>query len=172
MFALGVVFGLSWSGVSQFVVPIRGTREFALSRSGISWLLAMAQVIDLLVLLPVGRLADRLGRGLVLGIVSVVLGLGTLGVGLGSYPWFAIGCACLGLGLAGWMLPLSVIREHTPVTRLAWRTGLYRVGVDGAISLGPLVCGLLGPAGERVFLTSIGAAGLSLGARLLWRPRA
>ncbi len=172
MFALGVVFGLSWSGVSQFVVPIRGTREFALSRSGISWLLAMAQVIDLLVLLPVGRLADRLGRGLVLGIVSVVLGLGTLGVGLGSYPWFAIGCACLGLGLAGWMLPLSVIREHTPVTRLAWRTGLYRVGVDGAIFLGPLVCGLLGPAGERVFLTSIGAAGLSLGARLLWRPRA
>lgn len=170
MFGAGIVFALSWSAVSAFVVPIRGTREFGLSRTGISWLLAMAQVIDLAILIPVGRLADRMGRGLVLGTVSVVLGLGTLGVGLGSYPWFALGCACFGLGLAGWMLPLGVIREHTPVARLAWRTGLYRVGVDSAIFLGPLVAGVLEGAGQRVFLAFIGGGALLLGARLVWRP--
>ena len=170
MFSAGVVFALSWSAVSAFVIPIRGTREFGLSRTGISWLLAMAQVIDLAILIPVGRLADRMGRGLVLGAVSVVLGLGTLGVGLGSFPWFALGCACFGLGLAGWMLPLGVIREHTPVTRLAWRTGLYRVGVDSAIFLGPLVAGVLEGAGQRVFLAFIGGGALLLGARLVWRP--
>jgi len=170
MFGAGIVFALSWSAVSAFVIPIRGTREFGLSRTGISWLLAMAQVIDLAVLIPVGRLADRMGRGLVLGTVSVVLGLGTLGVGLGSFPWFALGCACFGLGLAGWMLPLGVIREHTPVARLAWRTGLYRVGVDSAIFLGPLVAGVLEGAGQRVFLAFIGGGALLLGARLVWRP--
>jgi MFS family permease len=170
MFSAGIVFALSWSAVSAFVIPIRGTREFGLSRTGISWLLAMAQVIDLAVLIPVGRLADRVGRGLVLGAVSVVLGLGTLGVGLGSFAWFALGCACFGLGLAGWMLPLGVIREHTPVTRLAWRTGLYRVGVDSAIFLGPLVAGVLEGAGQRVFLAFIGGGALLLGARLVWRP--
>jgi MFS family permease len=170
MFGAGIVFAMSWSAVSGFVVPIRGTREFGLSRTGISWLLAMAQIIDLVFLLPVGRVADRMGRGVVLGAVSVVLGLGTIGVGLGSFPWFAAGCACFGLGLAGWMLPLGVIREHTPVARLAWRTGLYRVGVDSAIFLGPFVAGVVGRAGEGIFLALIGAAALALGARLLWRP--
>jgi len=170
MFGAGIVFALSWSAVSAFVIPIRGTREFGLSRTGISWLLAMAQVIDLVVLIPVGRFADRMGRGLVLGAVSIVLGLGTLGVGLGSFPWFALGCACFGLGLAGWMLPLGVIREHTPVAQLAWRTGLYRVGVDSAIFLGPLVAGVLEGGGQQLFLAFIGCAALLLGARLVWRP--
>jgi MFS family permease len=170
MFAVGIIFALAWAGVSQFVVPIRGARDFGLSRTGISWLLAAAQSLDLLVLLPVGRLADRVGRGLVLGVVAVILGLGAIGVGLGSFVWFAFGCICLGLALAGWMLPLGVIREHTPMARLAWTTGLYRVGVDGASFLGPFICGLLGPSGESVFLTAIGVTGLALGARLLWRP--
>ena len=170
MFSAGIVFALSWSAVSAFVIPIRGTREFGLSRTGISWLLAMAQVIDLAVLIPGGRLADRVGRGLVLGAVCVALGLGTLGVGLGSFPWFALGCAFFGLGLGGWMLPLGVIREHTPVARLAWRTGLYRVGVDSAIFLGPLVAGVLEGGGQRVFLAVIGGGAVLLGARFIWRP--
>jgi len=170
MFGAGIVFALSWSAVSGFVVPIRATREFGLSRTGISWLLAMAQVIDLAFLLPVGRAADRMGRRVVLGAVTVVLGLGTICVGLGSFPWFAAGCACFGLGLAGWMLPLGVIREHTPVARLAWRTGLYRVGVDSAIFLGPFVAGIVGRNGEGIFLALIGGAAMALGARLLWRP--
>jgi len=170
MFGVGIIFALGWSGVSQFVVPIRGARDFGLSRTGISWLLAAAQSLDLLVLLPVGRLADRVGRGLVLGMVAVILGFGAIGVGLGSFVWFAFGCICLGLALAGLMLPLGVIREHTPLARLAWTTGVYRVGVDGASFLGPFICGFLGPAGEAVFLAAIGVTGLGLGARLLWRP--
>ena len=62
------------------------------------------------------------------------------------------------------------IREHTPVSRLAWRTGVYRVGVDSAMFLGPLVAGVLGRDGEGIFLALIGAAALALGARLVWRP--
>ena len=170
MFGAGTLFALSWSSVSAFVIPIRGTREFGLSRTGISWLLAMAQVIDLAVLIPVGRLADRVGRGLVLGAVCIALGLGTIGVGLGSFPLFALGCACFGLGSGGWMLPLGVIREHTPVSRLAWRTGLYRVAVDSAIFLGPLVAGILEGGGQQVFLALIGGVALLLGARFIWRP--
>lgn len=169
MFSVGILFALTWSSVSGFVVPVRGTREFGLTRTGISWLLGMAQALDLAALIPVGRLADRLGHGLILGTSSALLGLGTLGVGLGSFPFFALGCACLGLGLAGWMLPLGVIREHTPVGRLAWRTGLYRVGVDSAIFLGPLAAGLVGPGGESVFLGIVGGGALALGARLMWR---
>src|SRR5262249_42456687 len=69
MFAVGVVMALSWSSVSQFLIPLRGTREFGLDRAGVSRLLAMSQFVDLLVLLPVGWLADRLGRVPVMAVV-------------------------------------------------------------------------------------------------------
>jgi len=166
MFVLGVVMALGWSAVSQFVIPLRGTREFGLDRAGISGLLSLAQLVDLIVLLPVGWLADRIGRPPVLTGVAVILGLGLLAVGLGSLPLLVVGCALFGLGMAGWMLPLGVIREHTDVARLGWRTGAYRVGVDGAIFLGPLICGVLGPVHTPLFIAVVGLAALAIAMRL------
>ena len=166
MFALGVIMALAWSAVSQFVIPLRGTREFGLDRAGISGLLSLAQILDLAVLLPVGWLADRVGRPPVLVGVAAVLGVGLFTVGLGSLPFMMVGCALFGLGMAGWMLPLGVIREHTDVRRLGWRTGVYRVGVDGAIFLGPLLCGVLGEAHTPIFIVLVGLASLAIAARL------
>jgi MFS family permease len=166
MFALGVVMALAWSAVAQFVIPLRGTREFGLERAGISGLLSLAQLIDLLVLLPVGWLADRVGRPPVLVGVAAVLGVALLAVGVGSLPMMAVGAALFGLGMAGWMLPLGVIREHTDLARLGWRTGVYRVGVDGAIFLGPLICGVLGEARTPYFIALVGAAAFAIAVRL------
>jgi MFS transporter, AAHS family, 4-hydroxybenzoate transporter len=169
MLALGVIMALAWSAVSQFVIPLRGTREFGLDRAGVSALLSLAQLVDLAVLLPVGWLADRVGRPPVLVAVAVALGVGLFAVGLGSLPLVGLGCALFGLGMAGWMLPLGVIREHTDVTRLGWRTGVYRVGVDGAIFLGPLICGVLGEAHTPIFIALVGVAAFAIAGRL-WRP--
>ena len=169
MFVVGALMALSWSSVSQFLMPLRGTREFGLDRAGVSRLLAMAQLVDLAALLPVGWLADRVGRVPVLAAVAIVMGVGTLSVGLGSFALFAVGCALFGLGMAGWMLPLGVIREHTERGRLAWWTGLYRLGADAAAFLGPLICGLLGAANTGAFVALVGVAAVGVGARLLWR---
>jgi len=167
MFAVGIVLALAWSAVTQFLLPLRGTREFGLDRGGVSRLLILAQLVDLVALLPVGRLADGLGRVPVLGFVLVMLGLGTTAVGLGSFPWFVAGCAFFGLGLAGWMLPVGVIREHTRAEHLAWRMGLYRVGVDAAMFLGPFASGLLGEEHAGIFVTAVGGLALVVGGRLL-----
>jgi MFS family permease len=169
MFAVGAVMGLSWSSVSQFLIPLRGTREFGLDRAGISRLLTLAHLVDLVVLLPVGWLADRMGRVPVLGLVLALLGLGTLGTGVGSLTHFIAGSLLFGLGLAGWMLPLGVIRAHIEPGTLAWRTGLYRVGVDATSFVGPLICGVLGEAHAGVFIGLVGLAAVGLAARLLWR---
>ncbi len=169
MFAVGAIMALSWSSVSQFIVPLRGTREFGLDRAGVSWMLGLAQLVDLIALLPVGWLADRAGRLPVLAAVSAVLGLGTWGVGLGPFPFFASGCVLFGLGLAGWMLPLGVIRQYTTLGGLAWRTGLYRMGVDAAIFLGPLICGFLGEDGTGVFVGLVGLAALATAGQICWR---
>jgi MFS family permease len=170
MFAVGIVLALAWSAVSQFLLPLRGTREFSLDRGGVSRMLMLAQLVDLVALLPVGRLADSLGRTPVLGVVLVVLGLGTAAVGLGSFPWFVTGCACFGFGLAGWMLPVGVIREHTRSEHLAWRMGLYRVGVDAAMFFGPFASGLLGEANAGIFVTAVGGLALAVGGRVLLTP--
>jgi len=128
--------------------------------------------MDLVALLPVGRLADRLGRAPVLGVVMVMLGLGTAAIGLGSLPWFVAGCACFGFGLAGWMLPVGIIREHTRPEALAWRMGLYRVGVDAAMFLGPFASGLLGEENARVFVAAVGVLALVVGGHVLFSPAA
>ena len=172
MFTAGIVLALAWSSVSQFLLPLRGTREFGLDGGGISALLMLAQVVDIVALLPVGRFADGLGRIPVLGFVIVALGLGTAAVGLGSFPWFVAGCVGFGLGLAGWMLPVGVIREHTRAEVLAWRMGLYRVGVDAAMFLGPFASGLLGEENAGIFVTAVGGLALLVGGRLLLSPSA
>jgi MFS family permease len=170
MFAAGIVLALAWSAVSQFLLPLRGAREFSLDRGGVSGLLILAQLVDLVALLPVGRLADGLGRTPVLGFVVVVLGLGTAAVGLGSFLWFVAGCACFGFGLAGWMLPVGLIREHTRAEHLAWRMGLYRVGVDAAMFFGPFASGLLGEESAGIFVAAVGALALIVGGLLLFTP--
>jgi hypothetical protein len=53
------------------------------------------------------------------------------------------GCALFGLGMAGWMLPLGVLRAATPASRVAWRAALYRVCVDGGMFIGPFASGLV-----------------------------
>ena len=171
MFGVGIVFALAWSSVSQFLLPVRGTRAFGLDRGGISQLLAISQVVDLLVLLPVGRLADRVGHRRVLSVVTALLGLGTLAVGAGSYPWLVAGCVGFGLGLAGWMLPLGVVREHTPREHLGWWTGLYRLCIDAAIFLGPVVSGALGERGAGAFVSGVGLAAIALAVQVSPRPR-
>jgi MFS family permease len=169
MFGIGALMALAWASVSQFLVPLRGSREFGLDRGGVSMLLATSHLVDLAVLLPVGWLADRVGRLLVLGGLTVCVGFAVWGAGLGALPLFILGCVLLGVGMAGWMLPLGIIREHTPLQMLAWRTGLYRVGVDAAAFLGPLICGVLGESHTTVFIVLLGAAALALGGRVLWR---
>jgi len=172
MFSVGALMALAWASISQFLIPLRGAREFGLDRGGVSILLATSHLVDLAVLLPVGWLADRVGRLLVLGGMTVVVGFAAWGAGLGALPLFIAGCVLLGVGMAGWMLPLGIIREHTPLRMLAWRTGLYRVGVDAAAFLGPLICGVLGELHTTVFIAILGAAALALGGRLLWRALA
>src|SRR5262249_62047553 len=105
MVGIGALMALAWASISQFLIPLRGAREFGLDRGGVSMLLATSHLVDLAVLLPVGWLADRVGRLLVLGGLTVCVGFAVWGAGLGGLPLFITGCVVLGVGMAGWVLP-------------------------------------------------------------------
>lgn len=153
-FATGAVIALTWSALGQFILPLRAAREFDLPRTGVSLLLAIPQVVDVMLLLPIGALADRRSRARVLGTVLLVLAVGIVAVAFGSLPWVIAGCVLFGVGLAAWMLPVGLINRDSPPSRVAWRTALYRVGVDSGVFLGPVLSGVLA---ERGVLSLVGS---------------
>ncbi len=142
-FAAGGVIAIAYSTLEHFVIPLRGDREFELTRNGIAGLLMTVQIFDIASLLPIGALSDRYGAPRVLGLMLLLFGTGAALVAFGDLPALVIGCALFGLGMSAWTLPLSVLRGETPPERIGWRTGFYRVGVDGGMFLGPFVSGLL-----------------------------
>ena len=74
-----------------------------------------------------------------------------------------------GLGMAGWMLPVGLLRSATPASQVAWRTGVFRVCVDGGMFLGPFASGLLGAAHARVLPATLTGTLLLVGLTLLVR---
>ena len=171
-FAAGATIALTYTTVEQFLLPLRASRELGLGRSGISYLLMTAQLADLLTLLPVGLLADRRGVGRVLGLVLFAFAVGAILIGFGTLPLMALGCASLGLGMAGWMLPLGVVRSVTPPERIGWLIALYRVSVDAGMFLGPFVSGVLGLARAGILPVLLAAILAVIALGLLRHPGA
>ncbi len=168
-FAAGGAIALAYATLEQFLIPVRGSREFGLDRAGIARLLMVAQVCDTLALLPLGALADRRGIPRVLGVVLLTFAAAVAMVGLGPLPLVIAGCVVFGLSMAGWMLPVGLLRSATPAAQVAWRTAVFRVFVDGGMFLGPFASGLLGAAHARVLPAALAAALLAVGIALLAR---
>src|SRR2546422_10381652 len=67
--------------------------------------------------------------------------------------------------MAGWMLPVGLLRAATPASQVAWRTARFRVFVDGGMFLGPFASGLLGAAHARVLPATLSAGAVAGGVR-------
>jgi MFS family permease len=143
VFVTGATVSCAYSTVEQFLIPLRGSRHFGLDRSGIAHLLQIGQICDIVALMPLGVLADRRGASRVLAAVTATMAVGITLIAFGSLTLVVGGCVLVGLAMAGWMLPLSVLREVTPPEHVAMRTAVYRVGVDGGLFLGPFLSGLV-----------------------------
>lgn len=143
-FAAGAVVAIAYSSVEQLAIPVRGSREFGLDRAGIARLFMLMQACDVLALLPTGLLADRIGAVKVLAGVTLTMAVASVLIAFAPLAGMAAGAAFFGLAMAGWMIPLSVLRRETPPALVAWRTAVYRVGVDGGLFLGPFLGGLFG----------------------------
>lgn len=164
-FAAGTAVAVTYGTVDSFLIPLRGSRDFGLDRSGVASLLMLSQACDIVALLPLGAVADRRGTAPVLGVVLFTYGAGLALVAFATLPYAVAGCVLCGLAMAGWMLPLGLLRSGTPPSQVAWRTALYRVFVDGGLFLGPFLSGVLAsryggvlPATLAVVLVGLGAA--------------
>jgi MFS family permease len=169
-FIAGATSAVAWSAVGQFILPIRADREFGLGRVGVASLLSLPQLVDVLCLIPVGIIADRTRRTAVLGAVLLTFAIGLLLVAFAPLKFVVVGCVLFGIGLAGWMLPLSILRRETPASRVAWRTALFRVCVDLGIFLGPLLSGYFSHGGLWMLAGSCSGVLALVGLAFLLRP--
>jgi predicted MFS family arabinose efflux permease len=170
-FVAGALIAITYTSVEQFIIPLRGSREFGLERPGLARLIMVIITADLVALLPLGFLSDHLGPVRILGGVALTVAGGAVLVGFGGIGTMAFGCALFGLGMAGWMLPLSVLRRETPRALVAWRTALYRVGVDAGMFLGPFLAGFAGVGHLGPVAVTLGGALAVVAAVLLFVGR-
>jgi MFS family permease len=171
-FVAGILLAIAWSSIGQFILPLRASREFGYDRDGVALLLSLPQLVDVLVLLPLGSLADRASRARVLATVLLVLAAGVAAVSFGPPALVIAGCVLFGFGLAAWMLPVALLNRDAESHRVAWRTALYRVGVDAGVFVGPVLSGLLA---ERALLWIVATAtsgALIVASAGLWRAGA
>jgi MFS family permease len=161
-FLAGAAVAMAYASVEQLVIPVRGSREFGLDRADIARVFMLMQACDIAALLPLGVLSDRIGAVRVVAGVTITMGIASLLVTFTPLAGVVVGAALFGFAMAGWMLPLSVLRRETPPAQIAWRTALYRVGVDGGIFVGPFLGGLLANRHLAVVAVALVVIGLVL----------
>jgi MFS family permease len=158
-FAAGAAVAMAYASIEQLVLPVRGSREFGLDRAALARLFMLVQLCDIAALLPLGMLSDRVGAVRVVAAVALTMGVASLLIAFAPFAGVVVGAVLFGLAMAGWMLPLSVLRRETPPAHVAWRTALYRVGVDGGIFLGPFLGGLV--ANRHLAVVALGLGVIS-----------
>jgi MFS family permease len=170
-----VVFGLAfaWAGAIVTLAPLYGGQALGLDAAAIGRALAVAYVVEAVLLIPVGWAADTFGRLRVLlpGIAVLVAGVAFLPLS-GGLAGYTVACTLIIVGMTVWMIPASLLAEHLH-GRFGSRTvAIYRFVTDLGTVAAPIFVGWLtgwsgfgvGAAAIVLLLVACGtAAGVVLG---------
>ena len=133
-----------WSGFISTAMPLFGGEVVGLSTSTLGLVFTAGLLVDLVLLLPMGWLSDRLECRVVLTpallLMAAALALFPVAQSLGTLLLVSI---CLHTGFAAWGMPSAALALFTPRERLARTMGLYRLLIDGAVVIAPWLIGTL-----------------------------
>ena len=138
------VLSFIWSGFVSTALPLFGGEVVGISTSTLGLVFTAGLLVDLILLLPIGWLSDRLEARVVL-TPALLLMAGALAylpqaTSLGGLFVVSI---CLHTGFAAWGMPSAALALCTPRERLARSMGIYRLLVDGAVVIAPWLVGTL-----------------------------
>ncbi|WP_371224541.1 MFS transporter [Roseovarius sp. 2305UL8-3] len=167
MFLLGGIFSAQFG-----MAPVYGTKA-GLSVAEISTFVSMFFVSALLLQYPIGWVSDRMDRRVLIFIVSIVLGLGSLlGAMLGGYFVVLLAAAVLIGGMSNPLYSLLIaytndFLDHDDMAAAAG--GLVFINGLGAVA-GPLITGwLMGLVGAWGFFLFIGVLAFSMAGYAAYR---
>ena len=138
------VMSFIWSGFISTAMPLFGGEVVGLSTSTLGLVFTAGLLVDLVLLLPMGWLSDRLECRVVLTpallLMAAALVLLPEAQSLGALLLVSI---CLHTGFAAWGMPSAALALFTPRERLARTMGIYRLLIDGAVVIAPWLIGTL-----------------------------
>ena len=162
--ALVMMAASRWAatGVRFSLVSVFGTEVVRASASTIGWALGLAAAMQLLVLWPVGRVADTVGRRAVAvpaylfyAVVATALALAT------TVPLYLVVLAFYGVGTGFTSVtPPAIVADVAPAERTGLAVGVLNTAGDLGSVVGPLASGWL--AQSFGYGWGFGASGLVL----------
>jgi len=164
------VMSFIWAGFISTALPLFSGEVVGVSTSTLGLVFTAGLLADLILLLPVGWLSDRLeGRVVLTPALLLIAGALAYLPQATSLDALFLVSICLHTGFAAWGMPAATLALCTPRERLARTMGIYRLLIDGAVVIAPWLIGtLIGLYGYDL-LTRLTAALVTLMALLVWQ---
>jgi MFS family permease len=138
------ILSFTWSGFLSTAIPLYGGEVVGVSTSTLGMVLTAGLLVDLVLLLPVGWVSDRLDFRVVLApamlLMALVLAWFPQAQGVGGLLLVSIG---MHTGFAAWGMPSAALARLAHGERLRHTMGVYRFLVDGAVVVAPWLIGTL-----------------------------
>jgi predicted MFS family arabinose efflux permease len=138
------VLSFIWSGFVSTALPLFGGEVVGVSPSTLGLVFTAGLLVDLMLLLPIGWLSDRLEGRVVLtpALLLMAAALAYLPQATSLGGLFVVSI-CLHTGFAAWGMPSAALALCTPRASLTRTMGIYRLLVDGAVVIAPWLVGTL-----------------------------
>jgi DHA1 family multidrug resistance protein-like MFS transporter len=138
------MLSFTWSGFLSTALPLYGGEVVGVPTTALGLLFTAGLLMDLVLLLPVGWLSDRLDYRVVLTpamvLMAMTLALFPMARGVWALLLISIG---LHASFAAWGMPSAALAQLARGGRLRRTMGVYRFLVDGAVVIAPWLIGLL-----------------------------
>lgn len=142
--SFGVIMFISL-GILMTYLPLFASDVVHLDPSEIGILFGLRGIIQILIIMPLGRLADKVGKSLFIPLGMSVVALSMIVVAISrDYAMLLISVFLFSSG-AGMYFPSvsAILAERVPVTWVGTAMGIYGLLEDVGWMIGPAVAGLL-----------------------------
>jgi len=161
VYVASLTLSLTWSGLFTTLVPLLGHARYGVSDTRLGVALGAAYAAELVGLIGIGLVIDRVRREPVFLAGAVSVAVGGVILGASTHPGlFFLGLGFLGAGFAVWMIPPTVLADRIGGPIPPMHLTVYRTAMDVGMIAGPLVLGGLAQATSDRLV--VGTAGLVL----------
>jgi MFS family permease len=138
------VLSFIWAGFLSTALPLFGGEVVGLSTATLGAVMTAGLLVDLVLLLPIGWLSDRLQGRIVLGPALLLMAAALVWLPQAT-TMMALLLISVGLhaGFATWGMPSAALAVLTRGPQQARAMALYRLLVDGGAVLAPGLVGML-----------------------------
>lgn len=143
-----VVTALQFCGLGILIsfLPLLATQVVGVSATEVGILFTMYGITTMLMSIPMGMLADRIGKNILMTIGLVILGAAMTGIAFcHSYAWLIVFVTTSGLGIATFSpAALGMISDSVPAKWQSTAMGIYgafgeNIGIIAGASLGGFI---------------------------------